>query len=200
VKLLTSLQAPAPVKVEAKRGRHEHGCDAAKGGIAAGRVHQGNDQAEPNRLDVVIKPSNLVAATTALHGARWGYLAALTGVDLGKEANQIEALYHVCEGDAIATLRVAVPRTGGAVPTIHTLHPNAMFFERELMEMFGVTVTGLADTSHLFLPDGWPEETYPLLKDTDVRAAAAKTMGSEPPEMGRRGIGSSSPWGRSTPP
>ncbi len=62
-----------------------------------------------------------------------------------------------------------------------------MFFERELMEMFGVTVTGLADTSHLFLPDGWPEATYPLLKDTDVQAAAAKTMGSEPPEMGRQG-------------
>jgi NADH-quinone oxidoreductase subunit D len=28
---------------------------------------------------------------------------------------------------------------------------------------------------------------YPLLKDTDVRAAAAKTTGSEPPEMGRQG-------------
>jgi NADH-quinone oxidoreductase subunit D len=62
-----------------------------------------------------------------------------------------------------------------------------MLFERELIEMFGVTVTGLADTSHLFLPDGWPEGTYPLLKDTDVRAAAAKTTGSEPPEMGRHG-------------
>jgi len=142
---------------------------------------------ESNRLDVAIEPSDLVAAATALHGARWGYLATLTGVDLGKDANQIEALYHLCEGDAITTLRVKVPRTGGAVPSVHTLHPNAMFFERELMEMFGVTVTGLADTSHLFLPDGWPEGTYPLLKDTDVKAAAAKTTGSEPPAMGRQG-------------
>jgi NADH-quinone oxidoreductase subunit D len=136
---------------------------------------------------VAIAPSDLSAAATALHGARWGYLASLTGVDLGKEANQIEALYHICEGDAIATLRVTVARTGGAVPTLHALHPNAMFFERELMEMFGVTVTGLADTSHLFLPDGWPEGTYPLLKDTDAHAAAAKVKGSEPPEMGRQG-------------
>ena len=148
---------------------------------------KGATKPEPNRMDVVIEPSDLVAAATALHAARWGYLAALTGVDLGKDANQIEALYHICEGDAVVTLRVRVPRTGGAVPTLHGLHPNAMFFERELMEMFGVTVTGLADTSHLFLPDGWPENTYPLLKDTDVRAAAAKTTGGEPPEMGRHG-------------
>ena len=150
-------------------------------------VAKGTARPEPNRLDVVIQASDLMAAATALRGAGWGYLSALTGVDLGKEANQIEALYHVCEGDAVATLRVAVPRAGGSVPSIHTLHPNAMFFERELMEMFGVTVTGLTDTSHLFLPDGWPEGAYPLLKDTDVRAAAAKTTGSEPPEMGRQG-------------
>jgi ech hydrogenase subunit E len=142
---------------------------------------------EPNRLDVNMAPSNLVAAASALRGARWGYLATLTGVDLGTEADRIEALYHICEGDAIVTLRVDVPRTGGAVPTVHHLYANAVFFERELMEMFGVTVTGLEDTSHLFLPDGWPERTYPLLKDTDVKAAAAKTTGSEPPEMGRHG-------------
>jgi ech hydrogenase subunit E len=148
---------------------------------------KGTAKPEPNRLDVVIQPSDLVAATTALRGARWGYLATLTGVDLGKEANQIEALYHICEGDAITTLRVTVPRAGGAVPSIQALHPNAMFFEREFMEMFGVTVTGLADTSHMFLPDGWPDATYPLLKDTDVLAAAAKTKGSEPPELGRQG-------------
>jgi len=148
---------------------------------------KGATKPEPNRLDVVIQSSDLVAAATALRGAGWGYLSALTGVDLGKDANQIEALYHVCEGDAIATLRVTLPRTGGAVPTVQALYPNALFFERELLEMFGVTVTGLADTSHLFLPDGWPEGTYPLLKDTDVRAAAAKTMGSEPPEIGRHG-------------
>lgn len=148
---------------------------------------KGTAKPEPNRLDLNIDASDLIAAITALRGARWGYLAALTGVDLGTEANQIEALYHLCEGDAIATLRVRVPRAGGAVPSVYALHPNSMFFERELMEMFGVTVTGLADTSHLFLPDGWPDGMYPLLKDTDVKAAAARTTGSEPPEMGRQG-------------
>jgi NADH-quinone oxidoreductase subunit D len=152
-----------------------------------GGFAKGTAKPEPNRLDVNIEPSDLVAAVTALHGAHWGYLASIAGVDLGKEAGQIEALYHVCEGDAVTTLRVKVPRTGGAVSSVHTLHPNAMFFERELMEMFGVAVTGLSDTSHLFLPDGWPEGKYPLLKDVDAHAAARQVKVSEPPEMGRQG-------------
>ena len=51
---------------------------------------QGTAKPEPNRLDVVIQPSDLVAATTALRGARWGYLAALTGVDLGKDVPETD--------------------------------------------------------------------------------------------------------------
>jgi ech hydrogenase subunit E len=142
---------------------------------------------EPYRLDAEVAPSSLVAAAKALHGAKWGYLATVTGVDLGPEANQIEVLYHVCEGAALVTLRVKVPRHGGEVPSVHTLHPNAMFFERELIEMFGVAVTGLADTSHMFLPDGWPEGVYPLLKDVDPYEAAKRMTGGEPQELGRKG-------------
>jgi NADH-quinone oxidoreductase subunit D len=142
---------------------------------------------EPHRLDVTIEASDLVPAAAALHGAHWGYLATVVGVDLGKEAGQVEALYPFCEGAAITTFRVKVPRAGGSVPSLYTMYPNAMFFERELMEMFGVTVTGLPDTSHLFLPDGWPEGVYPLLKDTDPYAAAKQVKPVEPPEMGRQG-------------
>jgi NADH-quinone oxidoreductase subunit D len=142
---------------------------------------------EPHRLDVHIESGNALAAATALHGAKWGYLATITGVDLGPEANQIEVLYHLCEGAAITTLRVKVPRKGGEVPSVRTLHPNAMFFERELIEMFGVGVAGMDNTSHMFLPDGWPAGVYPLLKDVDAHAAAAQAKGGEPPEPGRQG-------------
>jgi NADH-quinone oxidoreductase subunit D len=150
-------------------------------------VATGTTRPEPHRLDVNVEASNLLAASKALHGAKWGYLATITGVDLGPEANQIEVLYHVCEGAATTTLRVKVPRKGGELPTVHGMHPNAMFFEREIMEMLGVQVTGLADTSHLFLPDGWPDGVFPLLKDVDAFAAAAKVTGGELPEMGRQG-------------
>jgi len=78
---------------------------------------KGTAKPEANRLDVTIEGSDLTAAATALQKADWGYLSALTGVDLGPEEGAIEALYHFCEGAAITTFRVRVPRSGGVLPT-----------------------------------------------------------------------------------
>ena len=36
-----------------------------------------------------------------------------------------------------------VPREGGSVPSLTQHHPNALFYEREFLEMFGVNVTDL---------------------------------------------------------
>ncbi len=43
---------------------------------------------EPERLDVTLDAADLVPAVAALQQARWGYLAAITGVDLGPEAGE----------------------------------------------------------------------------------------------------------------
>jgi NADH:ubiquinone oxidoreductase subunit C len=118
---------------------------------------------EPNRLDVVLKDSDLAAAARAL--SDWGYLSAMTGLDLGMEANTMEVLYHFCEGAAVVTLRVHLLRESPSVPTLSEVIPSASFYERELHEMFGVTVEGLSDSSYLFLPDDWTEGVYPLRKD-----------------------------------
>ena len=48
----------------------------------------------PHRRDVSLAPDALVPAVTRLHEAGWGYLAAITGLDLGVEAGVIEVLYH----------------------------------------------------------------------------------------------------------
>ncbi len=147
---------------------------------------------EPNRLDVWIEPGDLLPLLTALRAAHWGYLAAITGMDLSTTApapkpssarrktadapapepppapvqrGDFEVLYHVCEGAAIVTLRVRVPRDSAVVPSVCALLPNASVFERELSEMFGVTVAGTPDPGRLFLPEDWPEGVYPLRKD-----------------------------------
>jgi Ni,Fe-hydrogenase III component G len=56
------------------------------------------------------------------------------------------------------------------IPTVCNLIPSAIFFERELIEMFGITVEGTPNTDHLFLPDEWPEGVYPLRKDFQPNA------------------------------
>lgn len=120
---------------------------------------------EPNRLDIVIDAADLETAVAALHQAGWGYLAAITGLDLGVEAGQMAVLYHFCQGAAVLTLRLAIERETAEIPTLCTLIPSASFFERELSEMFGIIIKGAPNTDHLFLPDEWPEGAYPLRKD-----------------------------------
>lgn len=120
---------------------------------------------EPNRLDVPVTAENLIAAVTALDAARWGYLSAITGLDLGVEAGQIEVLYHFCEGAAVVTLRVATLRAESSVPSVCPVIPSGSIFERELVEMMGIDVVGTPDRGRLFLAEDWPDGVYPLRKD-----------------------------------
>lgn len=124
------------------------------------------EEQEPDRLFVVIEAADLVAAAETM--IRWGYLATITGVDLGTETGQIEVLYHFCAGANVATLRVRVPRENPVVPTLYNLIPSVSFYEREIIEMLGITVEGTPNTERLFLPDDWPEGVYPLRKDFDM--------------------------------
>ena len=128
---------------------------------------------ESNRLDVVILPDKLREATTTLNNARWGHLSAITGIDLGPESGQLEALYHLCDGAAITTLRIRLPRGNRAVlQSIADIIPSASLFERELQEMLGVTIMGLDSREHLFLPDDWPDDVYPLRAEFTQEQAA----------------------------
>jgi Ni,Fe-hydrogenase III component G len=116
-------------------------------------------------LDIDLTPDNLLAVVSILLDNDWGYLATITGTDLGVETNEIEILYHFCNGAAVITLSVKVPRDNAIVPSICGIIPSASFFERELLEMLGVTITNTPNTAHLFLPDNWPDGVYPLRKD-----------------------------------
>ncbi len=122
----------------------------------------------PERLDVSIAAEHLVEAVQALATARWGYLAAITGLDPGPATGELEVLYHFCSGPAVLTLRVRIPRSGATVPTVCGVIPSATLFERELIEMFGVTVEGTPDPSRLFLPEEWPDGIFPLRKDAEL--------------------------------
>lgn len=129
------------------------------------RWTDGAGRPEPDRLDVRLAAANLAPAVAALHEGRWGYLSAITGLDLGPEAGQIEVLYHFCAGAAVVTLRVSTPRDRATVPSICGVIASAGLFERELSEMLGVSVTGTPVPERLFLPDDWPEGVHPLRKD-----------------------------------
>jgi len=127
---------------------------------------------ESNRLDVLVTADDLRSAVSTLHEAQWGYLSAITGLDLGVDAGQLEALYHFCNGPAITTLKVHLPRVGEAsLPTIEDIIPSATFFERELSETVGFQITGAKSMDRLFIPDDWPEGVYPMRTDFKIEQA-----------------------------
>jgi NADH:ubiquinone oxidoreductase subunit C len=140
---------------------------------------------EPCRLDVVVPRERLVEAASALAEAHWGYLAAITGLDLSSAkapakvaamarpaamragsavVDRLEALYHFCEDAAIVTLRVEIPCTDATVPSLCDVIPSATLYERELSEMFGIAVVGTPVADRLLLPEDWPAGVYPMRK------------------------------------
>ena len=134
----------------------------------------------PNRVEAVVTREHLCAAVQAIIDSRWGYLSAITGLDhpwpkaakpgapapepAGPVEDRLEALYQFVSGRIIATLRVSVTYHDAKVPSICHIIPSATLYERELMEMFGITVEGTPDTGKLLLPDDWPDGVYPLRK------------------------------------
>jgi NADH:ubiquinone oxidoreductase subunit C len=128
---------------------------------------------EPNRLDITLaSPADLVPFVVGLRVQRLGYLAAITGMDLGPEKGELELLYHFCPGPAVITLRVRLPREDAQVDSLTAIIPSAEASERELAEMFGVRIEGLRAPEHLYLPDDWPDRTYPLRKDFELAGQA----------------------------
>ncbi len=140
---------------------------------------------ETNRLDIVVAVADLRPAVTALHDAKWGYLSAITGLDLGVESGQMEALYHFCHGPAITTLRVRSSRDEDAcLPTIEDIIPPASFFEREAHEMLGFVISGTRSNDRLFIADDWPENVFPLRADFSVEQATPVEGRGAVPEAG----------------
>ena len=63
-------------------------------------------------------------------------------------------------------LRVQVPETDAAVPTLFDVHPGTEAMEREVYDMFGIRFDGHPDPSRILMPEDW--EGHPLRKDYAV--------------------------------
>lgn len=121
--------------------------------------------ANPDRRRIFLKvaTADLVPAVTLLRDKYdCAYLATISGVDKGEA---FEFLYHFASPVASISVRTEIPRTAPRLPSICAVIPGAVLYERELQEMFGVTVEGIPDGRRLNLPDDWPDGQYPLRKD-----------------------------------
>ena len=128
---------------------------------------------DDHRVDAVLAVKDLHPAVAALVAESWGYLAAITGIDRPAAKaedgsplveDEIEIMYTFCWGAAVLSLHVRVVYSDAVIATVCDLIPSASFYERELMEMYGVVVENTPNPERLMLPDIWPEGVYPLRK------------------------------------
>jgi Ni,Fe-hydrogenase III component G len=90
-------------------------------------------------------------------------LSAITGVDNG---DGLCVIYHLNrEGKVVLGLRVSLDKKSPTVRTVTAHFPSADIYEREIVDLFGIKVEGLACGCRYPLADSWPEGEYPLRKD-----------------------------------
>lgn len=116
---------------------------------------------------LVVDPGQLVEICRTLQDEfNFDMLSELTAVDYWPAQEPrfhvIYRLYSIATGMDI-NLRVPVPGTKPAVPTIESVYPNANWHEREIWDMFGIYVEGHSDLRRILMPFDW--EGHPLRKD-----------------------------------
>jgi NADH-quinone oxidoreductase subunit C len=100
------------------------------------------------------------------------FLADITAVDLLPIEPRYEVVYHMaCLGGSIppARLRMKVRVSGhdARLPSVVPVWPVAGWLEREMYDLFGLTLEGHPDLRRVLMPDDW--EGHPLRKDYPVQ-------------------------------
>lgn len=85
------------------------------------------------------------------------HLSVISSVDLGDE---LELVYHFEINPLEVSLKTSASKVNPAIETISDVYPSAAWYEREAMEMMGITILNHPEPRHLFLPDDYTE--FPL--------------------------------------
>jgi NADH-quinone oxidoreductase subunit C/D len=110
-------------------------------------------------------------------GGAYAMLYDLTAIDErvrthreGQPAADFSMVYHLISFDKNADIRVKVALQGErpSVPTVTHIWPNADWYEREVWDMFGITIEGHPRLRRILMPPWW--EGHPLRKEHPARA------------------------------
>ena len=117
----------------------------------------------PRRIWVTLAVQDLAAAVAVLKKDldQW-YIATVSGLDKG---DRYEIIYHFGDTSGNINIRTHIPKADPRLPSLCALIPGNVLYERELQDMFGITVEGLPDPRPMLMPDDWPAGQYPLRKD-----------------------------------
>jgi Ni,Fe-hydrogenase III large subunit/Ni,Fe-hydrogenase III component G len=95
-------------------------------------------------------------------------LASLFATDEGAiRGFAVHQLWASAEPPGFVRVWAAIERESPRFPSIAASHPVANWFEREVMDYFGLKPEGHPNQHRVALHDDWPENAWPLRKDFD---------------------------------
>jgi formate hydrogenlyase subunit 5 len=131
----------------------------------------------PDQVTLTVDLNNLPSVVETLYYQHGGWLSVVAAND-ERPLNGHFALYYVLsvEGNQTASsgdnekcymvVRSVIPPHKPEFPSVTPYVPAAVWYEREVRDMFGLHPIGIPDERRLVLPDDFPEGLYPLRKDT----------------------------------
>jgi Ni,Fe-hydrogenase III large subunit/Ni,Fe-hydrogenase III component G len=148
-------------------------------GLPAGAVRQ----PRPGELRVDVGLDDLPATADALVSAEQARLASLFVTD-EREWAPVYALHQVWSlprRQAFLRVTARIDPAQPRFPSIAARHPAANWFEREVMDTFGLVPEGHPNASRVCLHDDWPEGAFALRKDFPGDRPQPRVEGSHHP-------------------
>ena len=90
-------------------------------------------------------------------------LCTVTGLDVGEN---YQLIYHLSDEQGVVfSLKENAPKADPVFDTATNIYQGGMLYELEARNLLGLTIKDVPDDIRYPLPDGWPEEQYPLRKN-----------------------------------
>jgi NADH:ubiquinone oxidoreductase subunit C len=129
------------------------------------------------RIFMRVESAHLLGAVKVLkESLGFAYVATISGVDLGES---FEILYHFANEYTQLNVRTQIPKSNPHVESVCPVIPGAIFYERELQDMFGLVIDHIPDPRPLIVPDDWPAGNYPLCKNWKFERPPEKIPGGK---------------------
>jgi len=117
---------------------------------------------------LTVKLEKFKDAVKFLGTIQFPHFAIISGDDIGE---QIELTYYfsLYYGERFKEISInfttLLPKKDLRISTLTDLIPGTQTAEREIREMFGITVEGLPESPNLFLPENFAKDIYPFRRD-----------------------------------
>jgi NADH-quinone oxidoreductase subunit B/C/D len=180
---------PSPVQPELR------GLEAVEAGLRQQLPELRRDGTELGPSDTLtwrVRPEDLVPALTWLQRdatPRFRRLEFAAALDDRPRGRGFRTVYHLAAlepGKPQVRLAVDLSPESPRVPTVTGVYPSANWYEREMIDLFGIRFDGHPDPRRLYMPSCW--EGHPLRKDHPWRASEMPPFTAEDARIFDRAI------------